>query len=195
MPKKALIILHKGFEEIEAISPIDILRRAGVEVTVASREDTLLVEGKSSIQLQAESLLDAVLEKTFDGIILPGGPGTKRMVTDECILELVRNQAATERWIGAICAAPLVLKAAGVLNDHRYTAHVSTQEELPHRVTRQRVVIDFPFITSPGAGTAIPFALALTTALAGQATAREVAMAIGWYESNTFETSRAMAEY
>jgi len=179
MSKTALIILHEGFEEMEAIGPIDILRRGGVEVTVASRECYATVKGRNQISVKADVLLDEALRQSFDCLILPGGPGVfEKLRTDRRVLELAEKYAAKGKLVTAICAAPLVLHDAGVLEGKRFTSHPSTVDELPGRDTAKAVVEDGNFITSQGAGTATAFGLAVLARLTDDATAREVAKSI-----------------
>ncbi len=174
----ALIIIYEGFEEMEAIGPIDLLRRAGIDCTVASREDELLVRGRSGIFVRAEISLNEVVDNEYDVVVLPGGPGYTRMVKDSRVIELLKNQADGERLIGAICAAPTIVKQAGLLEDRRYTAHFGVAGMLPGLIADQAVIEDGIIITSRGAGTATEFALALVARLAGQDKAREIATSI-----------------
>lgn len=174
MKKSVLTILAPGFEEIEAITPIDILRRANVEVTIASLESEQLVCGRSNIFLQADIKLDAVLERDFDALILPGGPGAKRLRKDERVLKLVNELYIKNRLIGAICAAPTVLWDAGILEGKNYTAHFSTKEELKNIQGNKAVVIDGNIITSRGAGTALSFALAIIEILVSKEVADNI---------------------
>ncbi len=178
MNKSALILLVNGFEEIEAISPIDLLRRAGVTCTVASIEDSTLVTGRDGITLQADILLNSILEQNFDALILPGGPGHERMRKDKRVIDLVKKHVAQGRITGAICAAPTILYEAGTLEDKKYTSHPSVMDELADAITDQAVVIDGEIITSRGAGTATAFALALVSRLTGSDKAKEIADSI-----------------
>jgi protein deglycase len=173
-----LAILPEGFEEIEAITPIDLLRRAGVEVTIASLAENIHVTGRCGIIVHADTTLAAVRGKTFDLIFLPGGPGVINLRSDPRVLELVRSQAAAGRYVTAICAAPTVLNAAGVLEGKRYTAHFSVGKELPQLIPEERVVTDGNIVTSRGAGTALDFGLALVEKLTGAEKAAEVAKSI-----------------
>jgi 4-methyl-5(b-hydroxyethyl)-thiazole monophosphate biosynthesis len=179
MKKTALIILTDNFEEIEAVTPIDILRRAEVDVTVASRTGSVTVKGRSGISVIADCLLDdALAGKKYDLVILPGGPGHTALRSDTRVIELVRAQVAENRFVGAICAAPTILKDAGVIKGRRITAHISVADELPGMLEKEDVVIDGPIITSRGAGTAVPFALALVERLCGYEKALQTAHAI-----------------
>ncbi len=178
MAKSALIILHKGFEELEAIAPIDILRRGEVEVIVASREESLQVRGRNDIVVKADVGLDTALRKNYDCIVLPGGPGTPKLREDPRVLQAVKRHAAEGRLVSAICAAPTVLKDAGLLEGKRYTAHFSVEKELPAIQAAQAVVRDGQIITSRGAGTATEFGLALLEALVSKEKADAVAQSI-----------------
>jgi len=173
-----LAILAEGFEEIEANAPIDLLRRAGAEVVVATLGGQIHVTGRSGITQHADTTLTAVAGRTFDLIFLPGGPGTKHLRADPRVRSLVQAQAGAGRWIAAICAAPAVLHDAGLLAGRRYTAHFSVANELPAILAAERVVVDGRLITSRGAGTSIDFGLELVAQLISPAKAAEVRHAI-----------------
>lgn len=176
--KSVLVILGKGFEELEAVGPIDVLRRANVTVTLASTEPSLTVQGRNSMLLVADVLLDAVAHQSFDAVIVPGGPAVAALRQDERVLSLLRRHASAAKILGAICAAPLVLAEAGLLEGRRYTGHASIAPSLPALVTTQAVVVDGRLLTSRGAGTAVHFGLALVEALVGKATADQIAESI-----------------
>lgn len=173
----ALVILADGFEELETVAPVDILRRGGVDVLLASAGDDLALRGRNGIILQADCPLDAVKGQCFDLLLLPGGPAVGQLRQDTRILERVKAQANEKKLIGAICAAPLILLDAEVLGGHAYTAHFSTQKELPAS-TGQVVEVHKTIITSRGAGTALAFGLALLKQLTDGQTADAVAKAI-----------------
>jgi 4-methyl-5(b-hydroxyethyl)-thiazole monophosphate biosynthesis len=179
MPR-ALLPLPEGFEEMETVAPIDLLRRAGVEVIVAALGPGIHVTGRSGVTLHADLPLAALGEgEAFDALILPGGPGVRVLRDDPRILARVRACAADGRWIGAICAAPLVLHDAGLLPPGaRYTAHPSTEGELPGRLPEARVVRHGRIITSRGAGTALDFGLELIEVLVSPEKRAEIAAAI-----------------
>jgi len=179
--KTALIILGKGFEEIEALAPVDLLRRAGVECTTASCAGERMVLGRSGIGVEADTLLDEVAHRTYDCLVVPGGPGTAALRRDPRVLALVRAHRSDDKLIGAICAAPTVLLDAGVLPGIRYTGHASILSELPG-IQEQAVVVDGRVLTSRGAGTAVEFGLALVAALVGQEQADRVAASIHFGE-------------
>jgi 4-methyl-5(b-hydroxyethyl)-thiazole monophosphate biosynthesis len=173
-----LALLAEGFEEIEAITPIDLLRRAGIDVTLASLSDQRHVTGRSGITLHADAALSEIGGHLFDLLFLPGGPGVKNLRADPRVDATVRAHAAAGKWIAAICAAPTVLNAAGLLDGRRYTAHFSVAGELPHILAGERVVVDGNILTSRGAGTAMDFGLLLIEKLVSADKAREIALSI-----------------
>ena len=176
--KTALVILGEGFEEVEALTPVDLLRRAEVACTMASCESSPLVRGRSGIRVEADTLLSEVENELFDCLVVPGGPGTVALRQNTRVLEVVRAHHEREKIVGAICAAPTVLLEAGILPGPAHTGHVSILAELPELDQQQAVIVDGEVITSRGAGTALQFALALVAALTGQQKADEVAASI-----------------
>lgn len=175
--KTALVILTEGFEEIEAVAVIDILRRAEVECTVAAQHDSKFVIGKTGIQVVADELLHDVIKQTFDLVVLPGGPGVRHLRKDEQVLNLARAQVSSSKWLGAICAAPAVLHDAGLLKGRKYTAHPSVSHELTE-ILDQPVVRDENIVTSRGAGTAVDFGLSLVELLCGRESAAQIRQGI-----------------
>ena len=175
---KALLVIFTGVEEVEAVTPIDLLRRAGIEVTVASLGVEKAIVGRNNIVLTADTDLATVMARPFDVLVLPGGPGVRLLRGEPTVIEMVEHQAASGRLVAAICAAPTVLKDAGVLLGRSFTAHPSVEDELPELRKSKAVVRDGNVITSRGAGTAIPFALEIIRALVSDAKATEVAAAI-----------------
>ncbi len=173
-----LVPLADGFEEIEAFAPVDLLRRAGVDVTVASLAETRHATGRSGITAHADKTLAEVMAANFDLLFLPGGAGTKHLRADARVRELVLKQHQAGRWLAAICAAPTVLNDCGLLAGRRYTAHFSVASELPAILANERIVTDGKITTSRGAGTAVEFGLHLASLLAGPAKSAEVGKAI-----------------
>ena len=180
MNRSALVILPEGFEEIEAIVPINLMRRARIDVTVTSREMTRAVRGRSDIIVQADCLLNAVIEQSsiYDALVLPGGPGIVRLQQDARVHQLVEQHAAAGRLIAAICAAPLVLHDLGLLRGRRYTAHFSVSETLPERVKGADVIVDRTILTASGPGAAVAFGLTIIAQLLDSSAAEKVAAAI-----------------
>lgn len=182
MMKKVLLLLHPGVEEIEAVTAIDLLRRAGIEVTTVSVTSHLEVTGGRGIALKADALLPADPKQAFetfeafDMLVIPGGPGVDELRKHPDVLELVRRFHREDRWIAAICAAPLVLLDAGIIAEHVLTSFPSAEAELRPKVkayVSDRVVRDGKLITSRGAGTAEEFSLALIEILAGPEAAEQ----------------------
>jgi 4-methyl-5(b-hydroxyethyl)-thiazole monophosphate biosynthesis len=178
MKPRILVFLAPGFEEIETITPVDLLRRAGADVIMASLGEDRRVVGRSGIEVQADATLASVMEQTFALVVIPGGAGVKALRADGRPAQLARAQAGASRAVAAICAGPLVLSDAGLLEGRRFTAHFSVNEELPGARADDRVVEDGPVITSRGAGTAIEFGLALVARLFGSERADEVSKSI-----------------
>lgn len=174
----ALTLLADGFEEIETFAPVDLLRRAGVDVTIASLAENRHATGRSGIVAHADLALGAVGEQLFDLVFVPGGAGVKNLRADPRVRPLIERHASAGRWLAAICAGPTVLHDAGVLAGKRYTAHFSVAEELTAILANERVVTDGRVTTSRGAGTAMEFGLHLVALLTSPAKAAEVSKAI-----------------
>lgn len=173
MKKRVLCLLADGFEEIETVTPVDLLRRAGVEVVIASL-DGRMAAGRGGMRLEADAILADLDASGFDMLLIPGGPGVVKMRGDGRAASLAREFASADKPVAAICAAPLVLKDAGLLEGRRFTAYQSVRKELGGGLD-ERVVVDGNLITSRGAGTAMDFSLALVSRLLGQAAADRVA--------------------
>jgi 4-methyl-5(b-hydroxyethyl)-thiazole monophosphate biosynthesis len=168
--KRVLVPLAEGFEELEAVTIIDILRRAGIEVVVAS------LAGGSVTGSHGIRPLAALAEQDFDMIALPGGrPGAEHLKKDARIAEIVRRLHAKGRPVAAICAAPMVLAAAGILDGRRATSFPGFLDDAARStVVDDAVVVDRGVITSRGPGTALDFALTLVEELAGPAVRRSI---------------------
>ena len=166
--KRVLVPLAEGFEELEAVTIVDVLRRAGVEVITATLAGNP-VTGSHGISLTADARLDAVAEQEFDLLALPGGmPGAAQLQTDMRIARIIRRLHDSGRPVAAICAAPMVLAAAGVLEGRRATSYPGFLDGV-RGVTfvEDAVVVDRGVITSRGPGTALDFALELVGQLEG----------------------------
>lgn len=171
------MLLHPGFEEIEAVVPMDLLRRAGVEVVSASTGPETGVSGGRGIIVQADRMLSEIVDMQFDMLLLPGGPGVDNFRKHPDVLEWVRKFHSENRFLAAICAAPLVLLDAGVLSGKKVASFPGTEGELRAHVLAcvdERVCVDGKLITSRGAGTSEEFALALIEALIGSEAAEDV---------------------
>ena len=174
--KKVLLLLHPGVEEIEAVTPIDLLRRAGIDVAVASVTPELKVTGGRGIALMADILLSDCVDLSHDMLLIPGGPGVDALRNRPEVLELVRKFHTEDRFIAAICAAPLVLLDAGILGGSTVTSFPGEEESLKPKVksyVHDRVVRDGKLITSRGAGTSEEFSLALIECLMGSETSKQ----------------------
>ncbi|HUR46935.1 MAG TPA: DJ-1 family glyoxalase III [Candidatus Saccharimonadales bacterium] len=178
MKKRVLCVLFPGFEEIETIAPVDLLRRAGVEVLVASLTGELLVMGRCNVTVKADVTFDEVEHQEFDLLLLPGGPGIKAVRVDGRPARLARAYADAGKLVAAICAAPTVLADAGLLTGRRFTSHAGVMNELPESLVHERVVEDQNIITSRGAATSVDFGLALVRRLCGDSVALEVSKGI-----------------
>lgn len=175
--KRVLVPLAEGFEEIEAVAIVDVLRRAEVEVVVAGLTARRVV-GAHGMALEADALLAEVDATTFDMLVLPGGmPGTVNLLEDERVLAAVRELHARGRTTAALCAAPRVLASAGVLAGREVTSHPSVRGMLAPAEVRAspRVIRSGTIVTSQGPGTAIEFALELVRELAGDERAEALA--------------------
>ncbi len=173
-----LLPLAKGFEELEAVALIDVMRRGGIEVRTAYLEDELqgpLVLGANGIIIQADTSINNVIVDDFDMMVLPGGwGGTYALAENARVQELLREFKA-KKMVGAMCAAPFALKKAGVLGE-KYTAYPGAVEEIDHPgyVADEKVVIDGNVMTSQGPGTAVCFGLAIVERLVGKETASQI---------------------
>jgi protein deglycase len=170
---RVLVPLADGFEEIEAVTIVDVLRRASIEVVTAALGDRD-VRGSHGITLRADVRLDEVSSERFDAVVLPGGmPGSKTLRDDERLRKIVQRAAGAGKLVAAICAAPIALEAAGVLAGKRATSYPGN--ELPSaRYVEERVVADGSLVTSRGPGTALEFSLALVERLKGSDTANKL---------------------
>jgi 4-methyl-5(b-hydroxyethyl)-thiazole monophosphate biosynthesis len=177
MDTKALIVLADGFEEVEAVTPIDLLRRAGIKVDVAGLS-ALEVRGSHGIVVRTESVLGRV-PPLPDALVLPGGPGHSALLNSTLIIELVKQMFSAGRLCAAICAAPTVFGKAGILANRRATCFPGDESKLGGALfVADSVVVDGNVITSRGAGTAVPFSLEIVAYLAGKEKADAIATSI-----------------
>ncbi len=166
----ALVILAPGFEEIEGITAIDVLRRAGFAVTVAGTVPGVIVASRHTRHL-ADLDLSEVIRADFDVVVLPGGvDGTAHLKIDERVHAVLERQAEAGRWIAAICAAPTLLVAHGLLPGEKLVCHPSEQAKIPadRLVKDRRVVVSGKLITSLAAGSSVEFALEIVRQLLGE---------------------------
>lgn len=176
---RVLVPLAEGCEEIEAVTIIDLLRRAQIEVVVAGLQPGV-VRASRGVQLVPDTTLDSVLDDDFDMVVLPGGmPGAANLKADERILALLKKMAAAGRYTAAICAAPMVLAEAGLLAGKQATSYPGFLDALPGiRLSTATVVKDDKVLTSRGPGTAMDFALALVEVLVGRGKREQVETAL-----------------
>ena len=173
--KKVLVLLAPGFEEIEAVTVIDILRRAGIEATVAGTVEGP-IEGSRKVRILPDLSIDKVSGADFDMIVLPGGqPGTNNLRKDARVKRILEEAIAKDKYISAICAAPSILSAFGYLTGRKATSYPSVRSLMEGAdYSESRVVVDGAFITSRSPGTAMEFAFQLVAVLVGEQKAKEV---------------------
>ncbi|HZV99691.1 MAG TPA: DJ-1 family glyoxalase III [Methylophilaceae bacterium] len=167
---KVLIPLAPGCEELEAVTVIDILRRAGIDVMTAGLQAGSVRCSRGTV-LVPDAALDDVLSRNFDMIVLPGGmPGAEYLKNDARIAALLKRMAAQGQYVAAICAAPMALHAAGLLEGKTATSYPGVLDELSgtHTYSQKAVVMDGNIVTSRGPGTAMDFALQLVELLCGK---------------------------
>ena len=173
--KRVLMPLAPGFEEIEALAVVDILRRAGAEVVIAGTVEGV-IEGRNGIRVVPDRVLEGEAGSGFDMVVLPGGAkGTENLKKDARVSNIVEEFSAARKFVTAICAAPTVLSAIGVTAGRNVTSHPGVRGELAaENVFDDRVVVDENIITSQGPGTALEFAFTLVEALWGPEKVEEV---------------------
>lgn len=174
--KRALVLFAPGFEEIETVTIIDVLRRAGIQVVAAGTEAGVL-EGAHGIRLTCDANAAELCAADFDAVVLPGGMANARtLASHQEAQRLIHEARDADRVVAAICAAPIALHTAGLLEGRKHTSHPVVQPELPEAgYCDERVVTDGRLVTSRGPGTSLEFALAVVAALAGAPRAAEVA--------------------
>lgn len=175
MTKKVVVPIAQGVEEIEAVTVIDILRRAGIEVTVAGVSPDP-ISGRNGIRLVADCPIEGVDAADVDMVVLPGGmQGAEHLGKCAATQRLLKEAAQQGKYLAAICAAPTVLAGLGLIAGKQVTSHPSVAGKLGRVAYREdRVVIDGRIITSRGPGTAMEFAMTLVEILAGKEKVAEV---------------------
>ena len=174
---KVLIPLADGFEDVEAITAIDVLRRGGVEVVTASISGELSVRSAHGVRIQADALFADVASDSYEAMLLPGGgEGTERLRACGPVIERLRRQKEENRLICAICAAPLVLLEAGVLEeDQHLTCYPTCALEFENAAKDVPVVADGMLVTGEAPGSSLLFALVVLQTLEGDQVAHKVA--------------------
>jgi 4-methyl-5(b-hydroxyethyl)-thiazole monophosphate biosynthesis len=184
MAKKALVFLAEGFEEVEALTPIDYLRRAGIEVTTASITSSATVTGARGVPVAADTLVEELSKNgklsagVWDAVFIPGGmPGASNLAACPVVGKLFTEMAKAGKLIAAICASPaVVLAPLGLLEGKNFTCFPGLENKVKGgKHSLEKVVVDGNLITSRGPGTAAAFALALIEKLAGSGAAKKIA--------------------
>lgn len=172
--------LADGFEEIEALAVVDILRRADIPVKSVSMADALLVRGAHDIDIKADLMFEEADYDHCEMIVLPGGmPGTKNLAAHGGLAAKLKEFAEQEKWLAAICAAPSILGGLSLLNGRRATSFPEFEDQMIGvDYTEDRVVRDGNFLTSRGPGTAIAFGLAIVALLKDEETAERLRKAM-----------------
>jgi len=190
MAKNAVVLLAEGFEEVEAVTPIDYLRRAGITVTIAAVGNAaaggaLSVKGARGITVNADVTLKNLLQQhkaaSYDAVIIPGGmPGATNIAASKEAGALITEMATAGKLVCAICAAPaVVLAPLGILSGKKFTCYPGMEEKVQGGTwTDERVAIDGTIITSRSAGTAGVFAVAIIGQLVGKAEGDKIAQAV-----------------
>jgi len=172
---KVLVLFADGVEPLEAVTIVDVLRRADVKVTTVSLTDRVSVRTAHKMTLTADALWPADLD-VFEAIVLPGGgKGTETLMADKRVVEAVQAFAESDRIVAAVCAAPTVLAEAGILNGRRATCYPTCAQLLGESYDDAPVIVDGNIITSQGPGTTMLFALVLVQQLKGDEVAQNVA--------------------
>ena len=177
---RAAVIAADGFEEVEGLTVVDLLRRAKFTCDIVSLSDADVITGSHGIRVGADRHFSETDFDSYDAVILPGGlRGTEALKADKRVLALLRHMFAAGKLTAAICAAPTVLAKAGLLNSRRATCYPGTESMLDSAdFSAETVVCDGTIITSRGAGTTIPFALSIIAYLDSAAHADEIARKI-----------------
>ncbi len=176
--KKVNIFFAEGFEEVEALTVVDILRRAGIDTSMVSVTGEKMVRGSHGIKVEMDKTFNVI--EDADAIVLPGGmPGTLNLKAHEGLRKLINDYNVQGKLLCAICAAPTVYGSMGLLKERHATCYPGMEEELnAFEALDDAVVIDDNFITSRGVGTAIEFALAIVRNLIDDVTADKLASSI-----------------
>ncbi len=179
---RAYVFLADGFEEIEGLTVVDILRRGGVETCTVSVSGSLTITGGHDIAVQADALFEETDLSDADVLILPGGKvGTENLKAHGPLAGALRGAKSAGTLIAAICAAPTVLGGLGLLRGEKATCYPGLEGQLEGaKATQETVQESGQFITSRGMGTSIPFALAVLAKLRGQETADAIGKSIVW---------------
>lgn len=176
---KVAVILLDGCEDMEALVPIDILRRASVDIETLSITDSLIVESARGVKIHSDKLIETVKLNDYDMLVLPGGPGTKNYWKSEKLSKYLKSINESEKKVAAICAAPTYLSYLGILRNKNVTCFPDCKEELLSYdesivYSTRDVITDGNIITSKAAGTSIDFALELVNNLCGKEKSEQI---------------------
>lgn len=173
---KVYVMLADGYEEIEALSVVDVLRRGGVETFMVSVKKDKVVESDRKIAVIADKTLDEITVEKEDMIVLPGGgKGVEGLKATEALVKLLKQHKENQGWIAAICAAPSFTGKLGFYQGVKATCYPGFEDELiGAKLSEDDVVVDGKFITSRGPGTALPFAYTLLSLIKGPQVAEEI---------------------
>ncbi len=178
--KKILMLVHDGFEEIECLTPVDLCRRGGIDVCLCSMTGNLILRGAHGICVSADALFKDVDPTCYDMVVLPGGlPNATSLRDDPRVIPVLQQFAQAGKWLSAICAAPIALERAGLLQGKKATSYPGClADETACIYKTEPVVEDSGIITSRGAGTAICFALKIIEVLVSGEKALEISRSI-----------------
>lgn len=184
MMKKIAVLFHDGFEELEALSVVDVMRRANIECTMVGM-DNLEVASSHQIKISMDRLYDETIE-TYDAVVIPGGlPGATNLRDDSRVIELVQKFNDDNKVIGAICAGPIVLEKAGVLKEKRVTCYPGFETQLVSANYQEALVLkDGNIVTGKGPAAALAFAYTLLEALGVDSSTIKEGMQYKYLEEN-----------
>jgi len=176
MEKKVYVFLADGFEEVEALTPVDILRRAGLQVIMVSITKSIMVKGARNIEVKADALFEHLQYTDADLLVLPGGPGADSLNAHEALKNTITAHAHAGKLLAAICAAPKILGGLGLLDGKNATCYPGVEKSLgsAHFIPAP-VVEDSLIITANGVGAALEFSLLLVKCLVSENAAKELA--------------------
>ncbi len=175
-----LVMLADGFEEVEALTPTDILRRAGADATLVSITNGLNVVGAHGISVKADVTINEANTENLDAVILPGGGlGTENLAASDAVKAIINKAVNSNAVVAAICAAPSVLGRMGLLDGKEYACYPSFEKYMPKGIrSKSNVAVDGKIITAAGMGVSVDFALAVTEKLYGKECADKISNGI-----------------
>ncbi|RPA60470.1 DJ-1/PfpI family protein [Aerococcus agrisoli] len=179
---QTMILLGEGYEEVEAITVIDYLRRADIPVDIVSINEGLSTLGDHGIEIMADKMLDDIDVDAYDMVITPGGrPGAEKLAGDKRVTDLIAKQYDNQKYIASICASPIVLNAAGIAGDLDGTNYPGFEDRVNYKHFHEDITFydaDHKVLTSRGPATAVYFALDIIKLLKGEAAAEKIADAL-----------------